>query len=1352
MARSSLFSLISVFFICILPLSSRAAELSLRQAGSGSTDISVLVGDEIEVELWIESSSEQLSGAAIFLSFDESIFALTDLDRQPGIAGIQPFAPGQFLRNGEVYRNTLLDSDDPAANAVGAQLDYSVMRGIDQGSGLVASFRLRALAPTHNSSIRIDESGSRETRIFLPDGNQRAFRFITPMHISVRGITIEGLPPTLVLARGRADTTRLRLNDFLFDPIHKFSDIRWDFPSATTLSLDFDRDTHELQIAAPADAAPWERLILTATNPDGQAMADTVDIFVNTGPVLTEFSEPISIREDDTYEVPLQLVDPDTPMDLLQVQSRSADEIGVTITGPPYSALLTPAPDWNGSSQVTFMATDNFDFSDTTQVNITVEPINDPPQILLVPNIRLIRGKQDSSLALADLVHDPEEAPAELQLSWSETDKIHLEKQGGRLVLQAIDNNWLGTEEITLQLEDAGGLQASTLLTVTTVPSLPPNLLNPPRRYGLSAGGYFILGLNDLVLDPDDLDRDLDWQIGGQEKLLVQLNGTGEVRIAAPSSFAGTETLEFTVRDPSGETASFDLVVFSAPPSGEPLLSPLPEITVPLGGVNTSLDLDDYVFDIDHPTAALEWIAPRRDDLELNIDPATHILTIQPTATAQVQLVEVELEVRDPDGHRTTQLLHIHITGNIEEPFFVFGAIRNFNFPTGQTYEFDLDDFVSGRVSTEDVVWQVEGPENLQVEIDTTTHRVSISALENWQGSESITFVGTAAETILRRSVQITVLAAENSSTPRLIPLPPLTIKAGDFDQSLDLDDFVSGVDPAALSWEVSGATGTQTLIDPETHRLIILAKSDWSGEEILVFTAREGQNQILEGTLHIQVLPLTTTMSLRDITRVSLFAGENQIRLEVTELLQGEVDPAALTWEASAAQTVSALYDPAENALILQPATTWQSSDIITLQARDPEGNIATGQVLAQVYPTDGSAGKVTADFRIVIVPNVMQPEFLNIFVLSDTPLMRTPLLQVAEEIWHPLELASKAPGIWYGDHILQPGQEGQFQFLALALDGTEELIKAETALSAATFNPPSAKRLSSNQVMLYLPPQSFADEAVVAIMPAAMPAPGPELAPLSPAYAIHSPQRYQPRDKSRISMPLPSTQNIDRAALYRWDARGDRWIFAGAEKGAGHISAPLEQLGIYSLMEDRTPPQLQTVLEEEKRWRFSWIDQGSGMGALTLTLDREPLPPAAYSWNREWLEIYPQNLPAGRHQLRIQVSDRAGNPASALEKNLVSAAIPNSFLLQQNYPNPFNPSTTIPFSLPFAARVYLGVYNATGQQIRLLLDDWRDRGVYELTWDARDNSGLAVSSGLYFYRLEIGHSVQVRKMTLMR
>lgn len=63
--------------------------------------------------------------------------------------------------------------------------------------------------------------------------------------------------------------------------------------------------------------------------------------------------------------------------------------------------------------------------------------------------------------------------------------------------------------------------------------------------------------------------------------------------------------------------------------------------------------------------------------------------------------------------------------------------------------------------------WQVEGSENLKIELDSTTHRVHISTLEDWQGSESITFVAKAAEIILRRIVQITVLPAANSAPPK---------------------------------------------------------------------------------------------------------------------------------------------------------------------------------------------------------------------------------------------------------------------------------------------------------------------------------------------------------------------------------------------------------------------------------------------------------------------------------------------------------------------------------------------------------------------------------------------------------
>jgi len=52
-----------------------AARLELRHADTGATEASILVGQEIEIEVWIDSENEAISGAAIFLSFDETRFA-----------------------------------------------------------------------------------------------------------------------------------------------------------------------------------------------------------------------------------------------------------------------------------------------------------------------------------------------------------------------------------------------------------------------------------------------------------------------------------------------------------------------------------------------------------------------------------------------------------------------------------------------------------------------------------------------------------------------------------------------------------------------------------------------------------------------------------------------------------------------------------------------------------------------------------------------------------------------------------------------------------------------------------------------------------------------------------------------------------------------------------------------------------------------------------------------------------------------------------------------------------------------------------------------------------------------------
>lgn len=88
-----------------------------------------------------------------------------------------------------------------------------------------------------------------------------------------------------------------------------------------------------------------------------------------------------------------------------------------------------------------------------------------------------------------------------------------------------------------------------------------------------------------------------------------------------------------------------------------------------------------------------------------------------------------------------------------------------------------------------------------------------------------------------------------------------------------------------------------------------------------------------------------------------------------------------------------------------------------------------------------------------------------------------------------------------------------------------------------------------------------------------------------------------------------------------------------------------------------------------------------------------------------------------------------------------------PCDYRLFQNYPNPFNPFTTIRYALPQWSNVTLSVYNTLGQVVSTLVNEIQDVGYHEIRFDG---SGLA--SGVYFYRLQSGGYVAVKKLLLMK
>lgn len=93
-----------------------------------------------------------------------------------------------------------------------------------------------------------------------------------------------------------------------------------------------------------------------------------------------------------------------------------------------------------------------------------------------------------------------------------------------------------------------------------------------------------------------------------------------------------------------------------------------------------------------------------------------------------------------------------------------------------------------------------------------------------------------------------------------------------------------------------------------------------------------------------------------------------------------------------------------------------------------------------------------------------------------------------------------------------------------------------------------------------------------------------------------------------------------------------------------------------------------------------------------------------------------------------------------------------PESFSLSQNYPNPFNPETNIEFNLPSAQNVNLMVFNLLGQHVSTLVSGTLEAGTHTVTWNGKNDDGINVPSGIYFYKMITPEFSQTNKMVMVR
>ncbi len=378
----------------------------------------------------------------------------------------------------------------------------------------------------------------------------------------------------------------------------------------------------------------------------------------------------------------------------------------------------------------------------------------------------------------------------------------------------------------------------------------------------------------------------------------------------------------------------------------------------------------------------------------------------------------------------------------------------------------------------------------------------------------------------------------------------------------------------------------------------------------------------------------------------------------------------------------------------------------------------------------------------ELQVVPNLFNQEFIDVYVLARRGIAGTPnvvrTFEGADSTVAVRQIEEDLEGrrvlVWSGNVQLRPGASGTIFFTAQALTSLGTPVGDTASVTVLTTAAAKVATIDHAGIQLQLGADAVPEGTRIIV----------QVDGERESAAAKRDSESELRMRSRINiyplgMELRSRSTIRLPAGRSTEGLYDKVEGAWRYLGGREERVPIGRLGMYAVLDDAIPPSVVVgSLPEMGTSEFSAriTDHGSGIDPeeIRFLVNGEPMAAELQDDRLTWSA---GSARVGSAELILQVKDRAGNEAmKRFEILLPDRSLPLVFSLGVNYPNPFNPETTIPFAVPEEAiflPVRLSIYNISGQLVRQLLDGEVSAGQYKLQWDARDESGGRVSSGIY-------------------
>ncbi len=833
------------------------------------TNATIEVGDILELEIWVNFSEKNVTGTDAFLTFDDRYFEVINL-----MGDEKTFKPFDFSSG--IFSGGVIDNSthgDPGNSIPGFQLNAVVVLGSNwvNGQGKFARFQLKAINKIERTEIKFDYDrvNHRDTKYHEYPLKSGPFHHMHKFTVSIEGMGVEGLPDILLL-QGQSDSNTV-LNDYLINPPDDLSELVWTYSAETdNVDIDIDPSTSRVTYTSVGEWVGRQNIVFTVTNLLGDEGSDSVSVAVTYPPEIVNMPETIIFEEDTRYESPIldSLVsDQDNPPESIMWSAEAASgSLFVEVDNESRKIYITGEKNWFGDGSVIFFAQDPYGAKDSLITPVRITPVNDPP-ISELPDVIFMRPAQiDTSIVLNNYVYDVDDSITSFSWSFSGNDEIDVSLDSANNFTARFANevNFLGSDEMIFVVSD-GKLSTSDTVEVF-VGNEPPRISNlPDIVIDTDTFIHDYVNLNNYVWDDLPI-RNLVWSVIGDTiaEVLIDNDKNATFNLTDETQW-GVQDVIFIAADQDGDFDS-DTVRVVVLSDDIPTVWGIPDVFIPIGGSDTSITLDDYVWDKTSARSEITWTYSGGQNISVSIDPTTHKVLIESYDPLFAGFVDVIFRATNPESNFREDNIIVTVLPGEGIPFIK--NIPSVKITKASTATIDLDDYlvIFPDSLKEYVEWEVSGSmEKVIVQIEPETNVATFKIGNQLDFLGQVTFKFTAVNTVSNKSSSKNVLViVDEGDAPILGDLPDIELISGTLDSSISLNPYVRDADTPndSMRWVVTGNKNVtideSRLSKGKDHKLIIGSKPDFIGKETLIITVFDPLNYSASDTIVVTVISLT--------------------------------------------------------------------------------------------------------------------------------------------------------------------------------------------------------------------------------------------------------------------------------------------------------------------------------------------------------------------------------------------------------------------------------------------------------------------------------------------------------------